>query len=181
MRTELGPHRSLVAWLLSTAHFQHTSKTFTSSALFIVLTPNIIASCWAFTYPSFYLAKHFMNIVKPSAGKVAHRIWWAAASILMKCSASRLFRTITPPPPTTTFVWNATLPSVAAASRVMCTHFLWQTRVLCCLYMHLICSFCCDSGNFIWLGVIHHKNKQGIMGGVESYIWLWSFCSDNRF
>lgn len=179
MRMELGPHRSLVVWLLSTAHFQHTSKTFTSSALFIVLTPNIIASCWAFTYPSLYFAKHFMNIVKPSAGKAAHRIWWAAASILMKCSASRLFRTITPPPPL-----FETQHSLLLQQRHVCVYtFLVADvqRVLCCLYMHLICSVCCDSGNFIWLGVIHLKNKQGIMGGVESYIWLWSFCSDNRF
>lgn len=180
MRTELGPHRSLVVWLLSTAHFQHTSKTFTSSALFIVLTPNIIASCWAFTYPSLYFAKHFMNIVKPSAGKVAHRIWWAAASILMKCSASRLFRTITPPPH---LCLKRNTPF--CCSSVTCDVYTFLVadvqRVLCCLYMHLICSVCCDSGNFIWLGVIHLKNKQGIMGGVESYIWLWSFCSDNRF
>lgn len=165
MRTELGPHRSLVVWLLSTAHFQHTSKTFTSSALFIVLTPNIIASCWAFTYPSLYFAKHFMNIVKPSAGKAAHRIWWAAASILMKCSASRLFRTITPPP---TFVWNATLPSVAAASRV-CVHISCGRRAACAVLPVYAFNLQC----LLWFRELHLARSNPSQKQTGNYGWRW--------
>lgn len=165
MRTELGPHRSLVVWLLSTAHFQHTSKTFTSSALFIVLTPNIIASCWAFTYPSLYFAKHFMNIVKPSAGKVAHRIWWAAASILMKCSASRLFRTITPPPP----LFETQHSLLLQQRHVWCVHISCGRRAACAVLPVYAFNLQC----LLWFRELHLARSNPSQKQTGNYGWRW--------
>lgn len=40
-----------------------------------------------------------INFGKPAVWKVAHKAWGAAVSVLMKCSASGLFRTINTPLP----------------------------------------------------------------------------------
>lgn len=45
------------------------------------------------------LAEYVINIEKPAVWKVANRTGWAVVSVLMKCSVSRLFRTINNPLP----------------------------------------------------------------------------------